>query len=129
MVGVFFPGTAASSSTKTGLHGIAEILLKLALKHQTSNNQSNLTVLTLYGYILADYLYAHKSSKDVPCKGIGAWFKTQIVRLASTLIPTKVDAPVPISDIDRRTGQKLMPPNLRFRTIKMTDNTSDDKTV
>ena len=50
--------------------------------------------LTLYGYILADYLYAHKSSKDVPCKGIGAWFKTQIVRLDSTLIPTKVSAKI-----------------------------------
>ena len=55
--------------------------------------------LTLYGYILADYLYAHKSSKDVPCKGIGVWFKTQIVRLASTLIPTKVCTIQPRYDI------------------------------
>jgi hypothetical protein len=47
MVGGFFPGTAASSTTKTGRHGIAEILLKLALKHQTSINQSNLTVCLL----------------------------------------------------------------------------------
>ena len=36
------------------------------------------------GIFLQTILYAHKSSKDVPCKGIGAWFKTQIVRLAST---------------------------------------------
>jgi len=28
------PGTAASSTTKTGRHDIAEILLKVALKHQ-----------------------------------------------------------------------------------------------
>ena len=29
--------TPASSTTKTGRHGIAEILLKVALKHQKSN--------------------------------------------------------------------------------------------
>ena len=28
------PGTLASSTTKTGRHDIAEILLKVALKHQ-----------------------------------------------------------------------------------------------
>jgi hypothetical protein len=38
----FSPGTSASSTTKTGRHDIAEILLKVALKHQKSNqNQSN----------------------------------------------------------------------------------------
>jgi hypothetical protein len=37
----------ASSTTKTGRLGIAEILLKLALKHQKSINQSNLTVCLL----------------------------------------------------------------------------------
>ena len=31
-------GTPASSTTKTGGHGIAEILLKVALKHQKSKN-------------------------------------------------------------------------------------------
>jgi hypothetical protein len=30
----FSPGTPASSTTKTGRHDIAEILLKMALKHQ-----------------------------------------------------------------------------------------------
>ena len=46
----FFPGTPASSTTKTGRHDIAEILLKVALKHQKSINQSNsrLELLTLY---------------------------------------------------------------------------------
>jgi hypothetical protein len=39
------------------------------------------------------------TSKDVPCKGIGAWLKTQIVRLASTLIPTKVCTIQPRYDI------------------------------
>jgi hypothetical protein len=36
----FSPGTPASSTTKTGRHDIAEILLKVALKHQISINQS-----------------------------------------------------------------------------------------
>jgi len=33
----FSPGTPASSTTKTGRHDIAEILPKVALKHQKSN--------------------------------------------------------------------------------------------
>ena len=33
----FSPGTPASSATKTGRHDIAEILLKVALKYQKSN--------------------------------------------------------------------------------------------
>jgi hypothetical protein len=33
----FSPGTLASYTTKTGRHDIAEILLKVALKHQKSN--------------------------------------------------------------------------------------------
>ena len=32
----FSPGTLASSSTKSGRHDVAEILLKMALKHQKS---------------------------------------------------------------------------------------------
>jgi hypothetical protein len=45
----FFPGTPASSTTKTGRHNIAEILLKVALKQQKINqNQSkSLSLLTL----------------------------------------------------------------------------------
>ena len=34
----FSPGTLASSTTKTGRHDIAEILLKVALKHQKSKS-------------------------------------------------------------------------------------------
>jgi hypothetical protein len=34
----FCPGTPASSITKTGCHDIAEILLKVALKHQNSKS-------------------------------------------------------------------------------------------
>ena len=37
----FSPGTPASSTTKTGRHDIAEILLKVALKHQNQAIKSN----------------------------------------------------------------------------------------
>jgi hypothetical protein len=37
----FSLGTPASSTTKTGRHDIAEILLKVALKHQKSINHIN----------------------------------------------------------------------------------------
>jgi hypothetical protein len=36
----FSPGTPASSTTKTGCHDIAEILLKVALKHKKSKIKS-----------------------------------------------------------------------------------------
>jgi hypothetical protein len=35
-----WPGTPASSTTKTGRHDIAEILLKVALKHKKSKIKS-----------------------------------------------------------------------------------------
>ena len=38
----FSPGTLASSTTKTGRHDRAEILLKVALKHQKINHYNNL---------------------------------------------------------------------------------------
>jgi hypothetical protein len=34
----FSPGTPASATTKTGRHDIAEVLLKVALKHQKNPN-------------------------------------------------------------------------------------------
>ena len=45
----FSPGTPASSITKTGRHGIAEILLKVALntKNQSINNPCSSTVSVL----------------------------------------------------------------------------------
>jgi hypothetical protein len=39
----FSPGTPASSTTKTGLHDIVEILLKVALKHQKSTDHGEAT--------------------------------------------------------------------------------------
>ena len=51
----------ASSTTKTGRHDIAEILLKVALKHQQSksSNHSLCSVLTILAYIKCylDFLY------------------------------------------------------------------------
>jgi hypothetical protein len=41
----FSPGTPASSITKTGRHDIAEILLRVALKHQKS--KTNLLAIVL----------------------------------------------------------------------------------
>ena len=45
------PGTPASSTTKTGRHDIAEILLKVALKHQKSNQ---IKKLYIYRIVLND---------------------------------------------------------------------------
>jgi hypothetical protein len=36
----FYPGTPASSTTKANRHDIAEILLKVALKHQKEKRKS-----------------------------------------------------------------------------------------
>ena len=46
----FSPGSPASSSTKTGRHDIAEILLKVALKHQAINQYiyTRLTHVSIY---------------------------------------------------------------------------------
>jgi hypothetical protein len=40
----FSPGTPASSTTKTGRHDIAEILLKVALKYQQINQSINQSI-------------------------------------------------------------------------------------
>jgi hypothetical protein len=54
----FFPGTPASSTTKTGRHDIAEILLKVALKHQKSKIifVYSIPLFTVYGYKLDVYM-------------------------------------------------------------------------
>ena len=43
----FSPGTPASSTTKTGRHDIAEILLKVVLKHQKSNQNHTTQALSI----------------------------------------------------------------------------------
>jgi hypothetical protein len=46
-------GSPASSTTKTGRHDIAEILLKVALNNKyQSINQSNLSYLTVHPYVI-----------------------------------------------------------------------------
>jgi hypothetical protein len=58
----FSPGTPASSTTKTGRRDIAEILLKVALKHQKSEINHLMGVFnTLYS---ATYLFQY-ITKDV----------------------------------------------------------------
>jgi hypothetical protein len=51
----FSPGIPASSTTKTGRHDIAEILLKVALKHQKSNQPiaNKFTELALSRYLIS----------------------------------------------------------------------------
>ena len=44
----FSPGTPATSTTKTSRHDIAEILLKVALKHQKLKNQIPLNVFVWF---------------------------------------------------------------------------------
>jgi hypothetical protein len=52
----FSPGTPASSTTKTGRHDIAEILLKVALKHQKSNQIKSLNKTIVYTIVPEDQL-------------------------------------------------------------------------
>jgi hypothetical protein len=47
----FSPGTPVSSTTKTGRHDIAEILLKVALKHQKSYSYPFTTGTTSTGVV------------------------------------------------------------------------------
>ena len=51
----FCPGTLASSTTKTGLHDIAEILLKVALNSK-NQNQSYLHYLCLLGNSVVQHI-------------------------------------------------------------------------
>ena len=57
----FSLGTPASSTTKTGHHDIAEILLKVALKHQKSNQTGLLTTRQIISLYLCNFdcLNAH----------------------------------------------------------------------
>ena len=48
----FYPGTPASSTTKTGRHDKAEILLKVALKHQKSKSKIKSTMIQCYCYYI-----------------------------------------------------------------------------
>ena len=54
MVGGSFPGTLASSTTKTGCHDIAKILLKVSLKHNKSNQINNISVISWQSVLLVE---------------------------------------------------------------------------
>jgi hypothetical protein len=62
----FSPGTPASSTTKTGRHDIAEILLKVVLKHQQSKKNC-FPSLILKLYVLLE-LFPFKVGKGPPFK-------------------------------------------------------------
>jgi hypothetical protein len=53
----FSPGTPASSTTKTGRHDIAEILLKVALKHRKSNQINHLLLFIKSSLDLLYFLF------------------------------------------------------------------------
>ena len=59
----FSPGTPASSTTKTGRHDIAKILLKVALKHQ--KNQIVIYLLKLI-FCFTEYVTYHINSNVQP---------------------------------------------------------------
>ena len=55
----FSPDTPASSTTKTGRHDIAEILLKVALKHQKSIKSINKIKMQYFPIFLLVFLYKY----------------------------------------------------------------------
>jgi hypothetical protein len=72
-----FTGTPASSTTKTGRHDIAEILLKVELKHQKSNqiksgqvyrgNRRKITEgISQAGYSFYSYPLSHNVVSSTP---------------------------------------------------------------
>jgi hypothetical protein len=60
----FSPGTSASSTTKTGRHDIAEILLKVALNtiNQTKANLKKKKILPIHAKIVATSLKHNKQT-------------------------------------------------------------------
>ena len=59
----FSPGIPASSNTKTGRYDIAEILLKVALKHQKSNQTDILR--TDHDTLVTALFWIYIADKDV----------------------------------------------------------------
>jgi hypothetical protein len=58
----FSPGTPASSTTKTGRHDIAKILLKVALKHQKKSNRNLFAQANILLYRIRYISYKFKCS-------------------------------------------------------------------
>ena len=82
---LFSSGTPASSSgSKTGRHDIAEILLKVALKHKTSINQSS--------FSLENYANSRGVEHDVPkqLSCITNWWEVLIWRTSCWQLMTQM---------------------------------------
>ena len=86
----FSPGTPASSTTKTGRHDIAEILLNVELKHQKSK-QKNHEFATIYTTVFkeihhADILLTSNVETNIEVSGINKYikgiFRLQTIHLA-----------------------------------------------
>jgi hypothetical protein len=61
----FFPGTPAYSTTKTDCHDIAEILLKVALKHQKSNQSIGGVMVRVVASIALDCGLEPRSGRTI----------------------------------------------------------------
>ncbi len=61
----FSPGTLASSTTKTGRHDIAEILLKVALKHQKSNQSIGGVMVRVVASSALDFGFEPRSGPTI----------------------------------------------------------------
>jgi len=69
----FSPGTPASSTTKTGRHDIAEILLKVTLKHQKSNQSINQYTVCIYCLHCSLFIWENMNSKAQPEGKMAIW--------------------------------------------------------
>ena len=66
----FSPGTPTSSTTKTGRHDIAEILLKVALKHKDSIKKSTIFILCIAKYFVCNLTSCSHVDLNKPNKSI-----------------------------------------------------------
>jgi hypothetical protein len=70
----FFPVSPASSTTKTGRHDIAEILLKVALKHQKSNQIKSVHLGFLFNFQFISICFSVSWSRWY-CRSLSICFK------------------------------------------------------
>jgi hypothetical protein len=100
------PGTPASSTTKTGRHDIAEILLKMALKHQkiksnrrgaraTANSAHALRTINIRLILSTIYIFIPVSGcvgrVPVHCFACGLWYCLRRYCTATHLLLCKID--------------------------------------
>ena len=63
----FSPGTTASSTTKTGRHDIAEILLKVTLN---TKNQNQIKLTNIYTWRATSHLKSLNTKKTMTCNNV-----------------------------------------------------------